>query len=37
LKELPPELVENAAVRSKMPVAPQSGGGMFAAMREAVE
>ena len=37
LKELPPELVENAAVRSKMPVAPQSGGGMFAAMREAAE
>jgi DNA helicase-2/ATP-dependent DNA helicase PcrA len=37
LKELPSELVENAAVRSKMPVAPQSGGGMFAAMREAVE
>jgi superfamily I DNA/RNA helicase len=37
LKELPPELVENAAERSKQPVAADSGKSMFAAMREALE
>jgi superfamily I DNA/RNA helicase len=36
LKELPPELVENAAERSKQPVAVDSGRNMFAAMREAL-
>jgi superfamily I DNA/RNA helicase len=37
LKELPPELVENAAERSKQPVAASSGKSMFAAMRDALE
>ena len=37
LKELPPELVENAAERNKQPVAANSGGNMFAAMREALD
>jgi superfamily I DNA/RNA helicase len=36
LKELPEELVENAAERSKQPVAVDSGKNMFAAMREAL-
>jgi superfamily I DNA/RNA helicase len=36
LKELPQELVENAAERSKQPVAVDSGRNMFAAMREAL-
>jgi superfamily I DNA/RNA helicase len=36
LKELPPELVENAAERSKQPVAVESGRNMFAAMRQAL-
>ena len=35
LKELPQELVENAAERSKQPVAVDTGKNMFAAMREA--
>jgi superfamily I DNA/RNA helicase len=34
LKELPPELVENAAERSKEPVSVSSGRNLFAAMRE---
>jgi superfamily I DNA/RNA helicase len=37
LKELPEELVENAAERSKQPVAVDSGKNMFAAMREALD
>ena len=37
LKELPPELVENAAARSRQHVPAKSGGSMFAAMREALE
>jgi len=37
LKELPQELVENAAERGKQPVAVNSGKSMFAAMREATE
>ncbi|MBK7998050.1 MAG: exodeoxyribonuclease V subunit gamma [Verrucomicrobia bacterium] len=37
LKELPQELVENAAARSKQPVAAASGKSMFAAMRDALE
>jgi len=37
LRELPAELVENAAERSKQPVAAGSGGHMFAAMRGAAE
>ncbi len=36
LKELPSELVENAAERSKQPVAVESGRNMFAAMRDAL-
>ena len=36
LKELPPDLVENAAERSKQPVAVESGRNMFAAMRDAL-
>jgi superfamily I DNA/RNA helicase len=36
LKELPEELVENAAERNKQPVAVNSGKNMFAAMREAL-
>jgi superfamily I DNA/RNA helicase len=36
LKELPPELVENAAERSKEPVAVSSGRNLFAAMRESL-
>jgi len=36
LNELPPELVENAAERSKQPVAVESGRNMFAAMRESL-
>jgi len=34
LKELPPDLVENAAERSKEPVSVSSGRNLFAAMRE---
>jgi superfamily I DNA/RNA helicase len=37
LKELPEELVENAAERSRQPVAVESGRNMFAAMREALD
>ena len=37
LKELPQELVENVAERSKKPVAAASSASMFAAMREALE
>ena len=37
LKELPQELVENVAERSKQPVAAASGASMFAAMRGALE
>jgi superfamily I DNA/RNA helicase len=37
LKELPAELVEDAAERSKQPVAANSGQSMFAAMRQALE
>jgi superfamily I DNA/RNA helicase len=37
LKELPAELVEDAAERSKQPVAADSGQSMFAAMRQALE
>jgi superfamily I DNA/RNA helicase len=37
LKELPEDLVENAAERSKQPVAVDSGKNMFAAMREVVD
>jgi superfamily I DNA/RNA helicase len=37
LKELPPELVENAAERSKLPVPADSGRNMFAAMRDALD
>jgi len=37
LKELPAELVEDAAERSRQPVAADSGQGMFAAMRQALE
>ena len=37
LKELPEDLVENAAERSKQPVAVNSGKNMFAAMREALD
>jgi superfamily I DNA/RNA helicase len=37
LKELPAELVENAAARSKAPVPASSGRDMFAAMRGALE
>jgi superfamily I DNA/RNA helicase len=36
LKELPPELVENAAEQGRKPVAVDSGRDMFAAMREVV-
>jgi superfamily I DNA/RNA helicase len=36
LKELPEDLVENAAERNKQPVAVDSGKNMFAAMREAL-
>ncbi len=36
LKELPEALVENAAERSKQPIAVDSGKNMFAAMREAL-
>jgi superfamily I DNA/RNA helicase len=35
LKELPEELVEHADAKSKMPVAPESGKNLFAAMRKA--
>ena len=37
LKELPAELVEDAAERSKQPVAADSGQSIFAAMRQALE
>ena len=37
LKELPPELVENADEKAKTPVNTESGRNMFAAMREALE
>jgi superfamily I DNA/RNA helicase len=36
LKELPEELVEHSDSKSKTPVAPESGKGLFAAMRQAV-
>ena len=36
LKELPPDLVENAAERSKEPVTVSSGQNLFAAMRESL-
>jgi DNA helicase II / ATP-dependent DNA helicase PcrA len=37
LKELPPELVEDAAERGKQPVAVESGKGLFAGMRASLE
>jgi superfamily I DNA/RNA helicase len=36
LKELPQDLVENAAEKSKEPVKPETGKNYFAAMREAL-
>jgi len=36
LKELPPELVENAAERAKLPVSTTTGKDLFAAMRESL-
>ena len=36
LKELPPELVEDADEKGKQPVAVESGKDMFAAMRQAI-
>jgi DNA helicase-2/ATP-dependent DNA helicase PcrA len=37
LKELPPELVENAAEKAKQPVAVNTGANLFVAMREALK
>jgi DNA helicase II / ATP-dependent DNA helicase PcrA len=36
LKELPPELVENADEKAKTPVAPESGKSLFSALRQAI-
>jgi hypothetical protein len=33
LRELPPELVEDASARAKQPVSPEAGKDMFAAIR----
>ena len=37
LKEIPAELIEDAAEKGKTPVAATQGGDMFAAMRAALE
>ncbi len=37
LKELPPELIEHGDEKGKQPVPPESGKGMFAAMREMLD
>ena len=37
LKELPPELVEDADAKSRQPVTKEAGKGLFAAMRAAIE
>jgi superfamily I DNA/RNA helicase len=36
LRELPPELVEDASARAKQPVSPEAGKDMFAAIRRAI-